>query len=413
MNQKEKRTASFDELLIGLLLFLKKEKSYQPLTLHNYNDILCRIPLYMKTHGIDFYTPDVGMQYYERYCVEHNLKICTQKAILRAINRLNTFYSGKEYVVQQQKNIELLPEEYELVLNIFDAKCRESGNKEITVKRKTILLRCFLNDCIDLGCTSIQKLQASQVTRACLRVGNKDSWAVIRAFLQLLAVMETTETDLSTLVPYHKRSFKVPSTYSVDEILKVENVIDRSTSIGKRDYAMLLMATRLGMRSGDIVNITLDDLDFAHDRLVFVQQKTGESLVLHLLLEIKEALEDYISNGRPKTSERRVFIRQHAPYQRITTSVLRFETTRYFRAAGIDITGKKHGPHTFRSSLASSMVNDGIPYEAVRKILGHSDPNAIKHYAKLNIERLRQCAIEVPEPSGKFKEFLQGGGHLC
>lgn len=412
MNQKEIKTASFDGLLTGFLRFLKKEKSYKQSTLNNYHRSLCRIKLYIKTHAIDFYTPDVGMKYYEIYLVEHNLKICSQKEMLTAINRFNAFYSGEEYVVQHKKNIELLPEEYELALYYFDAKCHESGNKEISVKKKNHFLRCFLNDCIDLGCTSIQKLYASHITRACLRVKNKDSWAVIRAFLKLLAVMETTEADLSTLVPHHKQPFKVPVTYSVDEISKVEDVIDRSTSIGKRDYAMLLMATRLGMRSCDIVNITLDDLDFENDRLVFVQQKTGTSLVLHLLPEIKEALGDYISNGRPNTSERRFFIRQYAPYQRITTSVLRFETTRYFRAAGIDITGKKHGPHTFRSSLASSMVNDGIPYEAVRKILGHSDPNAMKHYAKLNIELLRQCAIEVPEPSGKFKEFLQGGGQL-
>jgi integrase len=166
------------------------------------------------------------------------------------------------------------------------------------------------------------------------------------------------------------------------------------------------------MRSSDIVNLTLDDLDFDNEKLCFFQQKTGTALELPMLPEIKEALESYIHNGRPQSSEKRIFIRQHAPYQSITTSVLRFETSRYFRAAGIDITGKKHGPHTFRSSLVSSMVNDSIPYEAVRKILGHSDPSAIKHYAKLDIEILRHCAIEVPEPSDKFKEFLDGGGHV-
>ena len=88
---------------------------------------------------------------------------------------------------------------------------------------------------------------------------------------------------------------------------------------------------------------------------------------------------------------------------------MRYVTTKYFHAAGIDITGKKHGPHTFRSSLASSMINDAVPYEAVRKILGHSNLKSIKHYAQLNIEMLRQCAIEVPEPTGRFKEFLHGG----
>ena len=77
--------------------------------------------------------------------------------------------------------------------------------------------------------------------------------------------------------------------------------------------------------------------------------------------------------------------------------------------AGIDITEKKHGPHTFRSSLANSMINDDVPYEAVTKILGHTDSDAIKHYAKLDLEKLRECAIEVPGPSGTFKAFLDGG----
>jgi integrase len=117
----------------------------------------------------------------------------------------------------------------------------------------------------------------------------------------------------------------------------------------------------------------------------------------------------YIENGRPGVDENYVFLRMKAPYQRITTSALRFATTRYFKEAGIDISGKKHGPHTFRSSLASSMVNDDIPYDVVRSILGHTDPDAVKHYAKLDIGRLREYAIEVPEPSGIFKEYLDGG----
>ena len=81
----------------------------------------------------------------------------------------------------------------------------------------------------------------------------------------------------------------------------------------------------------------------------------------------------------------------------------------YFCKAGIDTTAKKHGPHVFRSSLASSVINGDIPYESVRKVLGHSDPDAIKHYARLDIEKLRECAIKVPEPTGTFLAFLNGG----
>ena len=333
--------------------------------------------------------------------------------MLTVINRLNTFFTGEEYVLLRRKDINLLPEEYELELKNFEAKCFEKGNKKNSIKKKNQILRCFLKDCTELGCISTQKLHATHVTTACLRVKNKDSWAVIREYLKFLAIIGTTEADLSLLVPHYKHAFKVPVTYSMNEISKFLDVIDRSTNIGKRDYAMLLMATRLGMRSCDIVSLTLDDLTYVNDKLFFSQQKTGQNHELPLLPEIKDALEDYISNGRPYTKDRLVFIRQQAPYQGITTSVLRFETTKYFHAAGINIEGKKHGPHVFRSSMASSMVNSEIPYEAVSKILGHTDPNAIKHYAKMDIEMLRQCALEVPEPSGKFKEFLQGGGLLC
>ena len=77
-------------------------------------------------------------------------------------------------------------------------------------------------------------------------------------------------------------------------------------------------------------------------------------------------------------------------------------------AAEVNITNKKHGPHALRSSLASSMINDGASYEVVRKILGHTDPNVIKHYARTDIESLRLCSIDPPAPSGLFREMLSG-----
>jgi integrase len=83
--------------------------------------------------------------------------------------------------------------------------------------------------------------------------------------------------------------------------------------------------------------------------------------------------------------------------------------TESFKAAGVDIANKKHGPHALRSSMASSMVNRDIPYDVVRKALGHADPQAIKHYAKADIENLRLQAVDVPAPAGVFAMILQGG----
>ena len=81
---------------------------------------------------------------------------------------------------------------------------------------------------------------------------------------------------------------------------------------------------------------------------------------------------------------------------------------RALERTNIDIGGRKHGAHSLRASLASSMVNDGIPYEAVRKTLGHSDLNSTKCYARLDLEQLRPYALSPSEASGFFLEFLMG-----
>lgn len=408
MNPEEIRKLSFGDLREEFIRYLES-KSYAQLTLINYLRTIRAIEPFMIDHGIGAYTPEIGMQYYENYIAENELGTSRQQAILTAIRRLNDFYSGKEYRIQWEHEIDLLPGNYEHALILFDAECTDAGNKKITIESKKRFARSFLRKCISLGCPDIQFLNPSYVVRACLAIENKDGLAVVRAFLKFLSIRGTTESDFSTLVPHYRRPIDIPTTYSEEEILRFENTINRTSDIGKRNYAMLLLATRLGMRSGDIAKLSLFELNFEHEQICLVQQKNGEMLQLPMLLEVRKALIDYINNARPRVENNRVFLRHRAPYQGITTSVLRFETSKYFSLAGIDISEKKHGPHTFRSSLASSMVNDDVPYEVVRTILGHSDPDAIKHYAKLDIEKLRECAIEVPKPSGSFKTFLDGG----
>ena len=411
MNLEEIRRLPFRKLLGGLLHYLEG-KFYTQGTLANYRRTLRKIEPFMIENGINAYTPDVGMQYYAAYLTENELGTPRQKAIFTAIRRLNDFYSGLEYQIQQVHETKLLPCDYEYELGKFVTECTETGNKEITIESKKRFVSSFLSACISFGCPDIRSLNPSYVTRACLAIKNKDGLAAVRAFLKSLSIRGTTKSDYSTLIPSYRRPVDIPTTYSEEETLKFEGTINRNSNVGKRDYAMLLLATRLGMRSGDIAKLSLCELDFSHDAISIIQQKNGETLNLPMLSEVREALTDYINNARPRVASTLVFLRHKAPYQGITTSVLRYATSKYFGLANIDISGKKHGPHTFRASLASSMVNDDVPYEAVRAILGHSDPSAVKHYARLDIEKLRDCAIEVPKPAGSFKAFLDGCGHL-
>lgn len=405
MRKEEQRTPSFANLKHGLLERLQK-KSYAEGTLNNYRKTLVNIESHMHDNGIETYTPVVGCAFITDYLSEHTLGISRQKAITTVVNRLNDYYNGNDYVVQRKRELESLPGSYEGILKPYLSQCRENGNKEATIVAKRLFCSRFLLELYDLGCHELSEWTSSHICKACVNVQNKDAWAVIHMFLKFLNVSDLVKTDYSTLVPHYKRATKIPITYSENEVHRFETAIDRTTITGKRDYAMLLLATRLGMRSGDIAKLVLSELDFDQNTINLIQEKTSQPLELPMLPEIKEALNDYIRHARPKVDENDVFLRINAPYQRITTSVLRFATTRYFKEADIDISEKKHGPHTFRSSMASSMVNNDIPYDVIRSILGHADPDAVKHYAKLDIERLRECAIEVPEPAGIFKDFL-------
>jgi integrase len=162
------------------------------------------------------------------------------------------------------------------------------------------------------------------------------------------------------------------------------------------------------MRSGDIAGVTFDNIDFNCDSISFLQNKTGQPLSLPLLPEIREAVQEYIRHARPDVKNNYLFIKAKAPFKKISTGIIRRTLTENFKAAGVDFTNKKHGPHTRRSSMASSMVNSGIAYDVVRKALGHADPRAIKRYAKADIENLRLHAVDVPALTGVFAMILQG-----
>jgi integrase len=170
---------------------------------------------------------------------------------------------------------------------------------------------------------------------------------------------------------------------------------------------MILLASRLGMRSGDIVLLRCKDVDFNTDEVNIIQQKTGKNLHLPLIPEVKTALQEYL-DARAVFEEEHIFLNVYAPYHPVTTSTMRSAIRKYMTLAAIDIGARKHGPHSLRSSLASAMVNDSISYETVRKVLGHSSNNAIKHYARIDIEKLRLYSIPPAEPSGAFLRYLNG-----
>ena len=299
------------------------------------------------------------------------------------------------------------------LLEAYVKFCVSMGNKENTIAKKRKFCRDFLCDVADAGCKNVSDINPDNICKAILKASNKDSYAAIRSFLQLLYEKGILNNDLSRIIPKYRRFIPLPTTYTDDEINRLERIINRTTRTGRRSYAIVLLASRLGMRAGDIARLTFDNINFNCESINIIQKKTGKPLSLPLLPEVRQAIEDYIQHARPNVKNNYLFIRVHAPFEKISNAIINHTLVENFKAAGIDISNKKHGPHTLRSSMATSMVNSDVPYDVVRKALGHTSPQSIKYYAKVDIENLRFYAIDVPAPSGLFAMVLQGREWLC
>ena len=305
-----------------------------------------------------------------------------------------------------------LPLGLEQLLENYQSYCRKNGMREGSVALYEKECRWFLRNLADCDCTEPSQITSSKVVTACLALTSKSYLATIRTLLRYCAESGQTARDYSYVIPPYKRPQPMPSVYSENEIYRMESSINRNIPVGKRDYAIVLLATRLGLRLEDIRTISFDELDFRNDAICLVQDKTFAQLDLPMVADLKNALLDYIRNGRPsidisETSDI-IFRNNKPPHNLLSKSGIIACFRRALRKAGVECGNRGHGPRAFRSSLASSMVNDGIPYEAVRRTLGHIDPNAISHYAKLDIERLRLYALPVPVATGAFADFLVG-----
>ena len=295
------------------------------------------------------------------------------------------------------------------LLEAYADHCRRNGLREGSVQLYWKLAQRFLKGLEDAGVTGAADIGPHEVSCACLALKSNYYLSDIHTFLRFLAEEGYTQRDYSCIVPLFKRPQPMPPVYSEAEIRRIEAAVDRQGPHGKRDYAALLLATRLGIRGGDIATLTFEELDFKRNTICLTQQKTAAPLSLPMLPEIKAALLDYLEHERASSDSEYVFLSLKPPFSHISVQLLGKLTSAAIRSAGIVPGGRKCGPHAFRASLASSMVNDDVPYEVVRNTLGHTDVNAIKSYAKLDVERLRVYALAVPKATGYFAKILSGG----
>ncbi|MGH8275119.1 MAG: tyrosine-type recombinase/integrase [Steroidobacteraceae bacterium] len=220
----------------------------------------------------------------------------------------------------------------------------------------------------------------------------------LRSLLRFAAGDGLIEGSVLVAVPAVKstRQARIPSVWDPGDVAKILQAIDRGNSGGKRDYAIILLITRLGLRGIDLKRLRFADLDWAGNRLSVVQAKTGRRVQLPLLKDVGWAIIDYVRHGRPRSDCPQVFLRHTAPIGPFSEQDhLHQILVKHARVAHVAVGEKRrHGMHSLRHTLATRLLEEGTPVEQIADILGHQRVTVTGVYLKSSLGLLAQCALD-------------------
>ena len=363
---------------------------------------------YCTENGIQTYDAETGPRYFRsRFGLnigDANIKLNRQQLDARNSIRFldDIFQFG--YALRYSHHDYTLPQKYANLLNEYLAWCQRNNNSAGTIDVKRTKIRqflCFLDGrriiLSNLTTADISDFMTTlcRYHRATIHVCS----SALRNFLCYLHESGILEDDLSPSVPRPKIYVdeNIPETWTPEEVRQLLAVIDRSNAIGKRDYAMLLLAVLLGMRAGDICALKFKNLDWRQKLITYTQQKTKKTNTLPLLPIIGDAIIDYLKNGRLDSDCDNVFIRHVHPYGEFQSSTSLSENLkRYMKYAGLTVKKRKTA-HSLRHTLASTLLYDGTPLMTISNILGHNCPKTTSVYTKVDLPALRKCALSYGE----------------
>ncbi len=221
----------------------------------------------------------------------------------------------------------------------------------------------------------------------------------LRVFFRYAYLNEFIQLPLHEMLPRTCGIYrtKVPTVWTSDELTCIKNSIDLGNPSGKRDYAIILLIASTGLRSIDIIEMQLSDIDWEQKTICILQSKTKQELRLPLADEVGWALIDYIQNARPIVSDRTLFLQLNAPFAPLASSSALYSMfTRRIAQAGIPVENRDRiGMHSLRHSLANKLLQSNVEINIIADILGHSSPDVTLNYLRSSMELLSKCPLEV------------------
>jgi len=282
----------------------------------------------------------------------------------------------------------------------------ERGLSHATLNTYIPMVHSFLTECFGSNSIVFTEIGISDITGFILRRTDSNSCrsmqlmtTALRGFFRFLRYRGDIVSDLALSVPTvaNWRRSEIPKYLSHMDVERLLQDCNRTTAIGRRDYAVLLFLARLGLRAGEVVAMALDDIDW-DTGVITIRGKGGRRDQLPIPQDVGEALVTYLLHGRPSCHSRRLFLRAKAPTKGFTASAAIDDIVRRaLRRAGLDPVRK--GAHLLRHSLATYMLQQGASLTEIGEILRHTAPNTTEIYVKVNIAAL--SALALPWPGGE------------
>lgn len=356
-------------------------------------------------YGIDIAKIDPGSPKREISVDEYNYTLP-----IRAMQCLTEWQLHTHLPLKKQGKLARLPlcPSFEIGFNNFKSFCMKNGYSECATYSRMNRIKRMLLFFEAKGLTNLQEIDAVMIFNFVKTQIDLDSRTVatllssMRCFFHQLYIDELFKKDLSEDVPKAKinRRFKLPSLWKTEDVQKLLASIDRENPTGKRDYAILLLIARYGLRSLDIRRLRMSSFNWEEKTLHIVQSKTGNPVFLPLLHDVGWAIADYLKNGRQKINNEYLFLTNTVPYRPfgVKSSGLNAILAKRVRYAGITIPREcSKGVHALRHTLASIMLSQDVSLPVISSVLGHSTMNATAIYLHADLLRLKDCILDPEE----------------
>ena len=367
---------------------------------------------YAEDRGECYYTEQLGMDFLKEFfgVTQEDFSRTLPQAEtqeIRVIRMVGDFQLHHAVLRRYLKHKEILTTPFFVdIRSRFQSSCEKKGYSQITtehyVKQSSYLMDYLAAQGMnDFTAVTLDTVNAYIRTLAGFSYKTVEQHICsLRAFFRFLYQEGIMPDDLAAKMPMVKarKQTAIPSVWTHEELKQLVGAIDRGSPKGRRDYAIILIACRLGLRCTDIKNLCFENFNWTEKKICFNQSKTGQPMELPLVPDVGWAVIDYLKYGRPKVDSSRIFVRHMAPFLPFAEGDHLDQLIKaYMVKAHIPMRGKHRGMHSLRHTMASVLLEKDTPLPVISDIIGHLDTNSTAVYLKVDMERLAECPLDFEE----------------